>query len=288
MSPLTKLFVVLLVILSMLMTAATVVFVNKEDEMKASLETTRNELSAQRAKSEQAENERSAAEARATAAQLQANTQTTQANAAVTAAQQQIANLNVDLAKARSDAAAEQLNVSKLSAGLETAQATMGRQYDEITRMRTASDQMVRQVAEMNTTISDLTNRLDVTERERRNLAEQLAEAQNQSQKLGLQLKGLGIAPEAALAAEAKAAPGPINGVVRRIDTFGGRKYATISVGSADSVAKGMEFKVVNRDTGDFLGNLTVDSVEPNEATGRLEGPRVGDIKPGVEVKTQL
>ena len=52
MSPLTKLFVVLLVILSMLMTAATVVYVNKEDEMKASLETTRNELSAQRAKTE--------------------------------------------------------------------------------------------------------------------------------------------------------------------------------------------------------------------------------------------
>ena len=46
-----------------------------------------------------------------------------------------------------------------------------------------------------------------------------------------------------------------------------------------------MEFKVVNRDTGDFLGNLTVDSVEPNEATGRLDGPRVSDIKPGVEVK---
>ena len=63
--------------------------------------------------------------------------------------------------------------------------------------------------------------------------------------------------------------------------------YATISVGSSDNVAKGMEFKVIDRDQGKFLGTLTVDSVEPNESTGHLNGPRVGDIKPGTEVRTQ-
>ena len=35
-------------------------------------------------------------------------------------------------------------------------------------------------------------------------------------------------------------------------------------------------------------GYLTVDRVEDREATGRLEGPRIDDMKPGNEVRTQL
>ena len=65
-------------------------------------------------------------------------------------------------------------------------------------------------------------------------------------------------------------------------------KYATISVGSSDQVQPGMEFKVINKATGDYLGALVVDSVSPNESTGRLSGPHVPDIKAGVEVRTQL
>jgi hypothetical protein len=79
----------------------------------------------------------------------------------------------------------------------------------------------------------------------------------------------------------------PINGVVRNRRTIAGQEYATISVGSADDVAKGMQFKVVDRNTGDFLGTLTVEAVEPNEASGRLTGPKIADIRPGVEVRTQ-
>jgi hypothetical protein len=79
-----------------------------------------------------------------------------------------------------------------------------------------------------------------------------------------------------------------INGVVREVQPINGVLYASISVGSADSVSKGMEFKVVNRETGAFLGILTVDMVELNESTGRLRGDRVSEIRPGAEVKTQF
>ena len=79
----------------------------------------------------------------------------------------------------------------------------------------------------------------------------------------------------------------PINGVVRSVDIIGGKKYATISVGSSDMVKKGMRFNVINRVGGEFLGFLTVDSVQPNEAIGQLEG-KVDKVQAGVEVKTQL
>jgi hypothetical protein len=81
------------------------------------------------------------------------------------------------------------------------------------------------------------------------------------------------------------AAAGPINGVVRSVDIIGGKKYATISVGSADNVTKGMKFSVISKD--DFLGFLTVESVEPNAAIGQVEG-KVDKIQAGVSVKTQL
>ena len=79
-----------------------------------------------------------------------------------------------------------------------------------------------------------------------------------------------------------------INGVVTDVRTIAGRPYATISVGSVDNVVKGMQFNVIDRDSGNFLGILTVDTVEPNESTGQLQGPRVADIHKGHEVRTQL
>ena len=53
-------------------------------------------------------------------------------------------------------------------------------------------------------------------------------------------------------------------------------------------IAKGMRFNAVNKQTGDFLGIVTIDAVEPNEAIGRIQGPKVGDVREGTEVKTQL
>jgi hypothetical protein len=47
-------------------------------------------------------------------------------------------------------------------------------------------------------------------------------------------------------------------------------------------------FTVLDRQNVNFLGTLTVDWVEPNEATGRLFGPNVAAIRPGVTVQTQL
>ena len=59
-------------------------------------------------------------------------------------------------------------------------------------------------------------------------------------------------------------------------------------VGSAADVQKGMQFNIVDRQNGTFLGILTVDNVEQNEAAGPLKGPHVDQIKQGNEARTQL
>ena len=47
-----------------------------------------------------------------------------------------------------------------------------------------------------------------------------------------------------------------------------------------------MRFNVVNNN--EFLGYLTVQTTEPDEAAGVLEGPGVTKVKQGDQVKTQL
>ena len=288
MSFLTKLFVVMAVILSLLLTAATIVYVNKDDFNRQALEQTRAQLVAAQENARRAEDRATAAQQNATAIQQQANAQATAASDALTRADQKISQLNVDLAKSSSQAAAQQLDISRLTEALNASQAMSNRMTEEVARLRGTNDQLVQQSSELNASVSDLTNKLEVTERERRNLAEQLTQASAEVDRLTRVARGAGLTPaQEEIAAQRSGLPA-INGVVRDRRTIAGNEYATISVGSADGVQRGMEFKVIDRQSGNFLGSLIVDSVEPQEATGRLFGPNVAQIRPGVEVRTQL
>ncbi len=287
MSPLTKLFVVLLVVLSLLQTAAVVVYVNKEDMSRNAHQATLAELEARRNELEQARQAATAAQQNLTTVQQEANSRSSKADTQIAGAQRDVANLNVQLAQAASDKAAQQLEIGRLTESTKSASETLALLNGEVTKLRTRNDQLVRESSDLDSRVSDLSNKLDVTERERKFLAEQLTEAQTQTQKLGAQLKGAGIGPDQATAAAQRSGP-PIAGVVREVKDIAGMKYATISVGSADQVAPGMEFKIINKNTNDYLGSMVVDSVTPNESTGKITGPHVDQIRNGVEARTQL
>lgn len=274
MSPLTKLFVVLLVVLSLLMTAGTVVYVTRENVELDNLAAARTDLAA--AKDAAAQNASALQAAQTNLASLQERmNQQTAANAqALAAAQQQINDLNVQLAKATANNATQELQIARLTEGLQASQGMSSQLTTTVAQLRQTNDELVKRATEDSSAISDLTNRLEVTEAERRNLAEQLA-----------QLKQQGVAGTASARQGPVAAP-DIQGVVRDRRNIGGIEYATISVGRADNVAPGMEFKVIGRQ-GDFLGTLVVDAVEANEASGRLKGPKIDEIDTGTEVRTQ-
>jgi hypothetical protein len=286
-SPLTKLFVVLQVILSIALTAAVVVYVSKEDVQKQSLDAARTQAAQAQSEADQARTAMNAAENQLKSVQAQMNQQATAANTNLTAAQQQIGDLNVQLAKANTSNATQALQITQLTEGLKAATATTANLNETVAGLRQASDEAVKRAAEASATISDLTNRLQVTEAERRNFAEQLAEQQKQAMALSRALQDAGRNPQDVIAGrtQPRAAGVNINGVIREKRDIAGVPYATISVGAADDVQRGMEFKVVQGDQ--FLGTLTVDSVEQQEATGRLAGPRVDAITPGVQVRTQ-
>ena len=287
MSPLTKLFVVLQVILSIALTAAVVVYVSKEDVQLQNLAAARTQAAAAQSAADQARTAMNAAQNQLTSVQQQMNQQASQLNNTITSAQQQIADLNVQLAKANTNNATQALQITQLTEGLKAATDTTSNLNQTVAQLRETADQAVRRAAEASQRISELDNTLQVTEAERRNLAEQLAEAQRNVTQLSNVLQDRGVNPREVLAGDIRprTAGVDINGIIREKRDIAGVPYATISVGSADDVQRGMEFKVVQGNQ--FLGTLTVDSVEQQEATGRLQGPAVAEIVPGVQVRTQ-
>ena len=287
MSPLTKLFVVLQVILSIALTAAVVVYVSREDAQLANLKAAQTTALAAQSERDAAVAAMNAATSNANAVQERSNAQATQFNANITAAQQQLADLNVQLAKANTSNATQALQITQLTEGLKAATDTTANLNTTVAQLRTSSDEAVKRAAEASQRINELDNTLQVTEAERRNLAEQLAEATQNNQRLSRALQDLGGNVNEVIAGrvQPRTAGVAINGVIREKRDIAGVPYATISVGSADDVQRGMQFKVIQGDK--FLGTLTVDSVEQQEATGRLQGPAVAEIVPGVQVRTQ-
>ena len=291
MSPLTKLFVGLLVVLSLLLTASTVTFVTTLDNQRQ-----RAQQAEQQATNQVAEAQSAKALAEANAAQAQdaerlAQGQVEQLKQQANSSQQLIAERDVKLADANAQRAIQAADITRLSEALKASEDTKSKLQEMVTALRAAHDQDLASAAQSSQQISDLTNRLEVTERERRYATEQLEELRGQNAKLSSAVQEMGRNPREILASIAPgAAVGPapkINGVIRNVATIANLPYATISVGSADGVVKGMVFNVVDR-SGNFLGKITIDTVELNESTGRVTGPKIDQIGRGVEVKTQL
>ena len=285
MSPLTKVFVVVLVVLSLLQTAAMVTFVYTIDNYRVTSEAqavTISQLEAGRATDAQ----RSEAALQAKVSEIQAlQSSITQLQSQLTQRATEITNLNSALAAARLENTQLQAQLTAEKAKADALVASNDRLFQQVMEFRTLADNRIRQVAELSQSNSDLTNKLAVTERERRFLAEQLAEAQSKIEKAEVLFRQYNIPSDAQVA---RVAPPDIRGVVRARRDIAGVPYATISIGSRADVTKGMEFSIVDRDSGAFLGTLTIEAVEPNEAIGRLSGDRIGEIRPGNEVRTQL
>ena len=278
-------FVVLLVILSIAFVSGTIVALNQVDVNQEAVKKANDAVTVERARSsslsQSLEAEKSIEQASATQSQTRIDDMQKSSNAL----QLQLNDSKAQLADSASKMAIQSSDVTRLTEALKTSEDTKSKYAEQIADLRKNNDTYLTQNGQLNTTVTELTNRLDVTERERKYLAEQLTESKTASDKMSGFIKDNGLTFDLASAGTHGGSP-KIDAVIRDTRQIAGIPYATISVGSNASVIKGMEFSLVRN--GDFLGKLTVDSVEPDEATGRLTGPKVEQVQAGVEAKTQL
>ena len=284
MSIVTKLFVVLHVVLTLILVPALIVYVNKTEDFTKQVATAQD--TAKRAAEAQlrAEQEAIAARGDRDLRVLEAAARGNFLVAEASAAQKEAASAKAEIAGYK--AAAENEKIRSASAE-EATKAVL----KTVAEQEAARRQIAAELAEAQKTYWQLNTRFNVLVTERdgamarnRRLQEDvkfLEDKINQMTRGGVaQASGTQAAPGMAVST-----PLSLRGVVTSVQTINGVAYATISLGSADSVVKGLKFKVHDRNN--FLGYLTVDSVEPKESVGRLMGPSIAQIRAGTEVTTQ-
>ena len=190
--------------------------------------------------------------------------------------------------------AAANNNVLQLTAGQKSTSDALGAmqkandmQNQQMADLRKANLDLQKRDSENSLALVAMNNKFDTVNRQWRDQTEMNTELQNQLRGANETMKRTGVNNNSPTINPEPM--GKVAGVIRTTETVNGVKMATISVGSADQVTKGMRFAVIDRYSADpFLGYLTVDKIDQNSAIGTLAGPRVDQIHAGVEVKTQL
>lgn len=285
MSVLTKIFVILLVVLSLILSAATLTFVARSDDyvklnqsLNQNLTDANNSLAEERSK-------RAGDNAALTSQLAQAISERDADRAGRKAADLANAQLKSDLAaKEGQIATLTQLkeNDSKVTAGIASRNETLQNRVNEIEQQVM---KLTSELGEANRALTTAQQRESFATASAREANEKLVELKNVVDRLSGALRDRGVNPDSVTGGVAAGAPA-INGVVSAKLDIGGVPYAKISVGSDDAVSVGMTFNVVDRTSGTFLGKLTIRQVNPNESIGSLEGPAINDIKAGNEVRT--
>jgi hypothetical protein len=292
-SVLTKIFVVLLVICSMLTTAATVVWVNKVEELKPQLNLARQKALNAEAQAVAEHNAALQMKTDAMAQVRQAEGDREVTLAVNTLLMQQVAQANVDIAKDHNDLATRDEEINRMTETQRVAMETNQEQEHQIGELRRVNDKLVDQAKDDAVAIADARALNETLTAEVKFRDEQISAFQEKMLKLSEMFKEwTGRDVEMALAVPGAVGPGapPINGVIRDKKVINGVTYVTISVGSADRVIKGMIFHVVDRETATFLGEVTIETVDQDFAAGKLSGQadKVVQVRPGDEVKTQV
>jgi len=204
--------------------------------------------------------------------------------AEVQAARTDVAQVRADLAQAQS----EKSSVEAINRGLlaqlqvaETARAEYQRQRGDLEQRNI---ELERRSVDLSDRVNELTAQLAVMLEQSRQYEQQIHILRAENEKLS-QAGGGGrpIAFEspagASLPGVTAVTPVSATAIRGRVMNVEG-ELITLSVGSADGVKKGMVF-VIHRN-GNYVGDVQVSAVEPNQAAGRLvrsaDAPSVDDL----------
>jgi len=289
-SALTKTFVLLHVVMSMLLAAGLIVFVNRVDTFQQTAASNKASLQLAEQRAQEATAELAVARAANANVTQTASAAIKQAQDAINQREAQIAQLNTDLVKAESARASAEAALTGATGSLKVAQENQGTLQGQLASLRQNHDKLMQQFTEANLSINDISARLSQTDRQRKDLQEQVADlTQKLAQGGGRTDAGGG---DGAQRASGRMGINPnvnVNGVVREKRVIAGVPYATISVGSADAIQRGMRLRVLGGRGGqEFLGYVDVTNVEPDEAIGRLTGPRVNEVTVNSQVVSNL
>ncbi|MEM8781730.1 MAG: hypothetical protein AAGE65_02645 [Planctomycetota bacterium] len=286
MSPLTKAFVVLVTILSILLVTLVVPFVAQVDDLRAEVDTAKAIASAAQVtitdlraeQSQQREGVKAKeAELTATIRQLESDLASAKGNET---------NLEAQLAKAQADNDAIRATII---AGGEAQKTNTALLETTLTQLTAAQSEVVERSTE-NTQLIARNNQLEADraalENQSRSLREQLVALQEELGALEQAVVSAGgTIPRATAAVAAVVTPSePVYGAVTGQGVVaGGKEYVQLNIGTADGVVKNQRF-VAFRGDNELVANLEVLSVDASESVAVILGRARQDVRTGDSV----
>jgi cell shape-determining protein MreC len=274
----------------MLNAAAIVVFVNKAQPLQPQLTALGQQLQSTQLQAAANLSARQKAEDNYNAEVQQHQKDNSNNQAAIGAVQTQLNEARVTIARLQADNTDLQAAVNTANSNVQLSTSTANKLQEQSTQLRTSNDKLAKENEEFGRRNAELTSTLDSLQARTEETQEKLAQSKEDQEKLAAFMTQRGYDPAGVINAPTSselAAPA-IEGVVREKSVINGNTFVTISVGSADGVAKGMKFYVVNNSG--FLGIVTIDTVDSDNSIGKLEGSpeKINQVQAGNEVKTQL
>ncbi len=281
---LTKVFVVLAAVLSLLLSALTVTYSVNAEQIRRSYQSSQNEAEAFRT---------------AGMAQTQMHEQEIAAlRREIESSDQQVADLRGELGtlKLDRDRLMKELNDARLEADQVRAQITqfgaatatqgslIAKYREEVSELRGNELRFRDQRLELEDKIADQSSQILVLEQQRRALEEQIAELRDAAQAGGVaSTGGEGAEPVRSLD---RFVSGQVLQV--RTETGTGEPVVQLNLGSSDGLRRNTELYVV-RDGATFVANVVVTSVELQNATARVTLTGEGlSVRPGDAVLSRL
>jgi hypothetical protein len=279
-SALTKLFVILLIVCSMLLTGGVVVFINRTEGYKELWTKAQDEV-------RKRETEKDAAETLARTAQNREVAAVNQSNNKITELQTTIAQLTKEIGDRSTTVNTKDTQIHVLTAQNTDATSSLKNLNESLKDLQARYDAIVKQNGELQIrnaefvgANTEVQKKNEALERELRAKVEELVQVKAERDKAREIIAQAGLDNPNRVGPRVPRVAPAVSGYVKSVRTEGGQTFAVISLGAADRIDKGMQFNITDPNTSTFLGKITIDTVEANESFGRVEGPRVADIQP--------
>ena len=274
MSPLTKAFVVLVTLLSILLVTLVVPFVASVDGVKADLETERAKYAAIEVTRDNLFARLTAAEAAQSATQASLNETISDLETRVAELSSERNDLRSSLAAARTGEQQTQATLAALSQNDQTKTQLLDTYATKLEDVQQSLVEQSRRNAELIDRTNELSNERTQLTRSVERLRERTTELAEQNAAASAALASAGITVPEASATGLAAAPVPagerIFGSVTSVETAtGGRVLVQVNVGASDGVRNGQRF-VAFRGQDQLVGTLEVRSVDESVAVASV------------------
>lgn len=268
---LTKIFIVLVSLLSILLVPLVVVYAHNEDSFKAKYESASAQAAAanQNFQTAQLAHAQREADLDLQIRELMSDNEDLVRQRESAAAD--IRRLQIDLAESRSQQAGIRADINTISSAVATGQDLIDSLMTEVRTMRTEAVSSERRAVELDEALRDMQGQLDSAVAARRAMQEELQQIKEEHAQ-ALQSVAAYVEKFGRLDIQVAASTTPtvdLDATVVSVRRGLEQTYAEINAGSRDGIQEGWVMMIGR--AGNFLGNLRIIAVDINHATGVVE-----------------